>query len=87
MPSSDSAAKRARVAEKKRKRNKALKLKIKDAVKDFETAIENQDKDLAEEKLREAKQIIDKSTSKGLFHKNTAARKKSKLDRQFNKLA
>ncbi len=86
MPTTDSAAKRARVNKKKRAINKKRKQKMKTAISEFEEAVANNDVDLAEEKLREAKQNIDKVTSKGTLHKNTAARKKSKLDRKFNQL-
>ena len=87
MPTTDSAAKRARVNKKKRAINKKRKQKMKTAINEFEEAVANNDVELAEEKLREAKQNIDKVASKGTIHKNTAARKKSKLDRKFNQLS
>jgi small subunit ribosomal protein S20 len=87
MPTTDSAAKRARVNEKKRKINKNRKEKMKTAIKEFEEAVAEKDVDLAAEKLREAKQTIDKATSNGTLHKNTAARKKSKLDRKYNQIS
>ncbi|MCK8826962.1 30S ribosomal protein S20 [Natroniella acetigena] len=86
MPTSKSAKKRVRVTEKKTKRNRQRKEKVKIDIKEFEEAVTAGNVELAEEKLKEAKKTIDKFTNKGLFHKNTAARKKSKLDRKFNKL-
>ncbi|WP_408954880.1 30S ribosomal protein S20 [Natroniella sp. ANB-PHB2] len=86
MPTSESAKKRVRVTKKKTELNRQRKEEVKLAIKDFEEAVAAGNVELAEEKLKEAKKTIDKSTNKGLFHKNTAARKKSKLDRKFNKL-
>jgi len=87
MPTTDSADKRARLNKKKRARNKKRKERMKTIINEFEEAVENKKVDLAEEKLRKAKQTIDKVAGKGTIHKNTAARKKSKLERRFNELA
>jgi len=87
MPTSKSATKRVRTAARKTKRNKVSKDALKDAIKDFETAVEENNVELAEEKLNEAKKVIDKSVTKGILHKNNAARKKSKLERKFNEIA
>ncbi|SJZ96676.1 30S ribosomal protein S20 [Selenihalanaerobacter shriftii] len=87
MPTSKSATKRVRTAETKRKRNVKIKDKLKNTIKSFEAAIEDEDVELAKEELRNAKQVIDKSVSKGIIHENNAARKKSKLERTFNELA
>ncbi|SDC73603.1 MULTISPECIES: 30S ribosomal protein S20 [unclassified Candidatus Frackibacter] len=87
MPTSKSATKRVRTTARKAKRNKVSKDALKDAIKDFEAAVEENNVELAEEKLNEAKKVIDKSVTKGILHKNNAARKKSKLERKFNEIA
>jgi len=43
--------------------------------------------DTSREKLLQATSLIDKSVSKGILHKNNAARKKSRLTKKFNALA
>jgi small subunit ribosomal protein S20 len=87
MPVSKSAKKRVRVAKTKEKRNKIAKENLKNAIKQFEEAVENEKLEAAQESLKEAKQVIDKSVNKGIIHENNAARKKSKLDRKFNSLS
>jgi small subunit ribosomal protein S20 len=83
---SKTPAKRARIAEANRLRNKAQKSRIKTAIKNFEAALANNDVESARTKLLEATSLIDKSVSKGVLHKNTAARKKSALAVKFNNL-
>jgi small subunit ribosomal protein S20 len=55
-------------------------------VKKFQLAVQAEDKDLAAEKLNVAIKLIDKSGSKGVYHRNTVSRKKSRLQTQFNAL-
>ncbi|HAA09190.1 MAG: 30S ribosomal protein S20 [Syntrophomonadaceae bacterium] len=86
MAKSKTPAKRARIAEANRLRNKAQKSRIKTAIKGFEAALANNDVESAQAKLLEATSLIDKSVSKGVLHKNTAARKKSALAIKFNNL-
>lgn len=87
MPTSEAAKKRVRTSAKKTEINKKRKNKMKTAIKNFEEAVSNKDLELAEERLKEAKKTIDKCASKSILHKNTAARKKSKLDRKFNEIS
>ena len=82
-----SAKKRILVAEKKNERNKAAKSKVKTYVKKVEAAIEANDKAAAQAALVEATSVIDKATKKGIYHKNTSARKISRLTKAVNKLA
>jgi len=82
-----SAKKRILVAEKKNARNKAAKSKVKTYVKKVEAAIEANDKAAAQAALVEATSVIDKATKKGIYHKNTSARKISRLNKAVNKLA
>ena len=87
MANIKSAKKRIKVIEKKTLRNKMLKSRVKTAIKKVITAVEAGDKAVAEEKLILAISEIDKATSKGLYHKNTAARKVSRLTKLVNKMA
>lgn len=82
-----SAKKRILVAEKKNARNKAAKSKVKTFVKKVEAAVEANDKAAAQAALVEAISVIDKATKKGIYHKNTSARKISRLTKAVNKLA
>ncbi len=82
-----SAKKRILVAEKKNARNKATKSKVKTFVKKVEEAIAANDKAAAQSALVEAISVIDKATKKGIYHKNTSARKISRLTKAVNKLA
>ncbi len=71
-----SAEKRVRQSEKRRLRNRALKTRIKNTIKKLMAAESREEK---EELLREAYSLIDKAVKKHIFHRNTAARKKSRL--------
>ena len=82
-----SAKKRILVIETKTLRNKTIKSKIKTLVKKVELAVAENDKAAAEAALKVATSEISKAASKGVFHKNTAARKISRLTLAVNKLA
>ena len=77
-----SAKKRILVIEKKTLRNK-----MKTLVKKVEAAIEANDKAAAEAALQVATSEISKAASKGIYHKNNASRKISRLTLAVNKLA
>ena len=82
-----SAKKRILVIETKTLRNKAIKSKIKTLIKKVESAIAENDKAAAEAALKVATSEISKAASKGVYHKNNAARKISRLTLAVNKLA
>ncbi len=85
MPNIKSAIKRVRQNEKRRLRNKALKTRVKTEVKRVLTALEEgKDEQEVRALLRNALRMIDKVGSKGVFHKRTVARKKSRLARHVN---
>ena len=67
-------------------RNKAYKTRYKTIVKDIEATIASASKDVAEKALQEAVSGIDKLVSKGIIHKNKAARKKSRLFKRLHKV-
>jgi small subunit ribosomal protein S20 len=78
-----SALKRARQNVVRRARNKAVRTRVKNAVKDVrQAAAENGD--AVQDKLKQAKSVIDKAATKGVIHKRTAARKVSRLSRMIN---
>ncbi len=87
MANIKSAKKRIKVNEKKAARNKSIRSAVKTKVKKVVVAVENSNVDDAKVALLDAITAIDKATSKGLFHKKAAARKKSSLTRQVNKIA
>ncbi len=82
-----SAKKRILVSQKRADRNKAIRSKVKTAIKKVDAAVEAKDKAAASEALVKAVSEIDKATRKGIYHKNTAARKVSRLTIAVNKLA
>lgn len=87
MANIKSAKKRIKVIETKTLRNKMIKSKVKSTIKKVVSAVEANDQALAKEQLTLAIAEIDKATSKGVFHKNTAARKVSRLSKLVNSIA
>ena len=79
MANIKSAKKRILVIETKTLRNKMIKSKIKTLVKKVEAAVAANDKAAAATALNEAVVAIDKAAAKGVYHKNTAARKVSRI--------
>ena len=86
MANIKSAKKRVIVAQKKADRNKAVKSKVKTFTKKVTAAIEANDKAAATEALKAAVSEINKAGSKGVYHKNTCARKVSRLTKAVNAL-
>ncbi len=86
MANIKSAKKRILVIETKTMRNKMIKSKVKTLIKKVETAIAEGDKAAAEAALKVAASEIDKAASKGVYHKNNASRKISRLSLAVNKL-
>ena len=86
MANIKSAKKRILVTETKAARNKAIKSKVKTAVKKVETAVASKDKAAAEVALKDAVSTISKATSKGVYHKNNCARKVARLAKAVNSI-
>ncbi len=84
MAHSLSAKKRVRQNIKARARNRARKEAIKNSVKGFTAAVTAGDWSKAEEALKLATRKLDSVATKGTIHKNTAARKRSRLTKQLN---
>lgn len=87
MANIKSAKKRILVNRTKMERNKAIRSGVKTAVKKVYAAIDANDKEAAQAALVHATSTIDKATRKGIFHKNTSARKVSRLNLAVNKMA
>ncbi|MBQ1327357.1 MAG: 30S ribosomal protein S20 [Lachnospiraceae bacterium] len=87
MANIKSAKKRILVSKKKEMRNKAVKTELKTLVKKVDAAIAEGNKEAAATALLAATSKIDKAAKKGILHKNTAARKISRLNKAVNKIA
>ncbi len=86
MPNIKSAKKRVKVIATKTLRNKSLNSSLKTSIKKANAAIDNNANEKSEV-VKVAVKKIDQAVSKGILHKNTAARKKSKLVKKLNKVS
>jgi small subunit ribosomal protein S20 len=84
MPNIKSAKKRVKVIAAKTLRNKSARSDLRTALKKADIALVGQAEDKAEA-VKAAIRKIDSAVSKGILHKNTAARKKSGLQLKLNK--
>ena len=82
-----SAKKRILVTKTRNERNKAIKSAVKTAIKKVDAAVAANDKEAASAALLAATSAIDKATKKGVYHKNTASRKVSRLAKAVNGIA
>lgn len=87
MPNHKSAIKRVRQNEKKRVVNRANRSTVRTEIKKLRSSITSGDKAQSQELLYTTVSAIDKAVNKGILHKNTAARYKSRLTGRVNKLA
>lgn len=87
MANIKSAKKRILVERRNAEKNKAIKSKVKTAIKKVDAAIAANDKTAAAAALTAAVSEINKAASKGVFHKKTASRKISRLSVSVNKIA
>lgn len=87
MANIKSAKKRILVTKTKHDRNKTIKSGVKTAIKKVEAAIEAGNKEAAKVELNAATKAISSAASKGIYHKNNAARKVSRLALAVNKMA
>ena len=81
MANHKSALKRAKQNEIRRLRNKAVKTRVRSAVKTVRTAGE----ETAAQELKAAQSVIDRAVKKGVLHKRAASRKISRLQKSVNK--
>lgn len=82
MPNIKSAKKRVKVIAAKSLQNKTVRTDLRTQIKKANLSLENGDADKAAQ-VRVAIKKIDKAVAKGILHKNTAARKKSALDKKL----
>ncbi|MBR3605432.1 MAG: 30S ribosomal protein S20 [Candidatus Gastranaerophilales bacterium] len=86
MANIKSAKKRVLIAQRNTERNTAFKTSIKTAVKKVLACAQSEDRAELNALLSKVYQLCDKAVSKGILHRNTAARKKSRLTKAVNKL-
>jgi small subunit ribosomal protein S20 len=86
MPNIKSAIKRVKTNDERRSHNATVKSTMRTSVKSVDTALAANNTEAAKEALLTAAKKLDKAASKGLIHKNAAARKKSRLTKQLNSL-
>lgn len=86
MPNIKQAKKRVRQAEASRMLNKHHRSTMRTAIKKVETAAIEGNKEQASDALKGANAALDRMVSKGIVHKNNAARKKRRLNKQVQAL-
>jgi len=84
MANTKSALKRIKQSEARRLRNKQVKTKVRNTVRNFLISLEDENNEAAAGNLIAASSVIDKAVTKGVLHKRTAARKKSRLAKKLN---
>ena len=87
MANIKSAKKRVLVTATKTARNKAIRSRVKTMIKTVDAAVAAGDKAAAQASLLNAISEIDKAATKGVYHKNTASRKVSRLTKAVNSIA
>ena len=87
MANIKSAKKRILVSQVRADRNKAIKSGVKTAIKKVYAAIEAGDKSVAAAELASATKTIEMAATKGIYHKNNAARKVSRISKAVNEMA
>ena len=86
MPNIKSAIKRVKVAERNRQRNRVWKSSVRTVRSEVQDAVKAVNADQAQEALKNAYAVIDQAVAKGALHRNSAARKKSRLAISVQKL-
>ncbi|WP_319560979.1 30S ribosomal protein S20 [Marispirochaeta sp.] len=86
LPGKGSAAKRHRQSRERRMRNRIRRSSILTAKKSFMDAVRDKDTTEAESRYQFVTKMIDTAAGKGVYHKNTAARKKSRLNKVLKQL-
>ncbi len=86
MATHPSAEKRDRQNKKHKIRNSAVKSKTKTEIKKVLAAVEELNRESSEKALKSAITVIKKAASKGVYHKNNASRKVSRLTKKVNAL-
>ena len=79
-----SALKRARQTEKKTEANRMNKSRLRSALRSFRTSLTAANKEDAQKSFGATVSVLDKAVQKGVLHKNTASRYKSRLAARLN---
>jgi small subunit ribosomal protein S20 len=82
-----SAEKRQRQSEARRLRNRKVRSEVRTEVRKFLEVVESKNREQAGAVYRSCQKLIDSAVRKGVYHRNTAARKKSRLSAKLNALA
>ena len=86
MANSKAAEKRHRQSLVRRMRNRTAKSQIRNSIKKFLIAAEDENKTEAEETFNSVKKLLDNAQGRGIMHKNTVARRKSRLAKHLNNI-
>lgn len=86
MANIKSQMKRIRTNEKARLRNQSIRSAVRTEIRKFRAAVDAGDKAAAETQLRVASRKLDKAVTKGVFHRNTAANRKSGMAKALNRM-
>ena len=84
MANIKSSQKRAMLEKKAQARNRSARSLIKTNMKKFDAAVQSGDKDAAQEAYTNVIKVVDRAATRGLIHKNKAARRKSSLTLKIN---
>jgi len=87
MANHKSAEKRARQTEKRNEVNRRNRSSLRTQLKKMRAAIENGDREQAQQLLPQTVSLLDKSVQKGVLHRNSAGRYKSRLTSTINKMS
>lgn len=87
MANHKSAEKRVRQSTKRNAINRSNRSKLRTQIKKLRSALASSDKKQSEELLIPTVSLIDKAVNKGLIHKNTAARHKSRLTKHVSEVS
>jgi small subunit ribosomal protein S20 len=85
VASHESALKAHRQNVKRREHNRQLRTRLRSALRDIRAAIDTNDPGQVKDALRQTISLVDKLAGKGLIHRNTAARYKSRLAGRLGK--
>ena len=85
MPNIKSSSKRVLLSQKATAKNRAAKSLLKTNIKKFDAAVATGERAAAESAFKTAVKTVDRAATKGLIHKNKAARRKSALAKKLNK--
>ncbi len=87
MPETGSVVKRHKQSEKRRLKNRKVKSRVRSCTRKFLESVENKTPDDAQSRFREVSSLLDRAVIKGVYHKNTAARKKHRLNKLLHNMS